>query len=348
MTQVTIQRDICTNLIIPLCATHNFVPLPPVPPVPPPLPATPLSPAALAIETITNAWWPPGSCLGLNKFTTKVFHQGMAITLDGHDCGVLIPHVQVSPGPNNMLTLAVHIPFSSRKNSFSASKVKMDGKPCAVNLLFTWPPVPMVYCADPMSPPLASAVTSHGNSVDITITLLDWIIGAVQVAANMVLQWFTRSKAATDLAGTIADKVLGQLLGADSLKGWVIKQGVSNIGNVMRVISGEGDVKFSVGSPYMQLEISVGRNDKGATYGYTSRLGPAEGAVNQDGAQVTVNDPFGSTSESRKWGESSTSTSTDISPTEGFRNETTTTDANGTTSVDSGGRGSYESSGGYL
>jgi hypothetical protein len=337
MPKATIQRDICANMMIPLTATHDFLPMPPVPPVPPPTPAVPFALTAAAIETITNAFWPPGMALGMNKFTTTVFHNGMAITLDGHDCGVMIPHVQVSPGPNNILTIPIHILFSSRGSNFSAGTVKLNGQPVSCNTIFSWPPAPMTYCADPISPPLASAETSQFNTLEVGMTFVDFLAGAAAIAAGMLIDKF--------LGGKKPPTVAGKLLGAGSVRQWAAKQAAANVGGLINWAGGQGDfsLSLSVGSPYMKIGVQVGANDEGMTGGYTSRLGPVEGGVNQDGAQVTLNDPFGSSTESRKWGESSTTqSSTDVSPMQGFRNETTTTDAAGNTSVvDSGGRGSY-------
>jgi hypothetical protein len=338
--KITIQRDICANLMIPVFATHDFLPMPPVPPTPPPTPATPLSPAALAYETITNAWWPPGMALGQNKFTTSVFHNGMAITQAGHNCGVMILHVQVSPAINNILTLPIHIPFSSRSSNFAAGTVHMDGQPVSCNTMFSWPPAPMSYCADPMSPPLASAETSHFNTVEVAMTLVDFLAGAASIAAGMLVEWaFSKPPSFKGL-----ESIAGKLIGASSVGNWAAKQAAGNVGGLVNWLGGQGDFSLSasVGSPYMKFGVTGGYGDDGVTGGYTSRLAPIEGGVNQDGARMTLNDPFGSSTESRKWGENRSQSSTDISPMQGFRNETTTTDPSGNTTVhDSGGRGSY-------
>ena len=60
MSKVSIQFDIAFNLVVPLTATHNFVPVPPVPPVPPPTPAVPLALTACAFEIPVTMHWPPG------------------------------------------------------------------------------------------------------------------------------------------------------------------------------------------------------------------------------------------------------------------------------------------------
>jgi|GEM_PF-990982 len=362
MTKVTIQRDICINMIVPLTATHNFVPLPPFPPVPPPMPAAPLSLAACAIEAPVNAWWPPGYALGGNKFTTSVFHSGMSICLDGHDCGKFIPHVQVAPAPNNMLTL-LHIPMSQRKCNFTASTVKMNGKSTACMLMISWPPSPMSYCSEPMSMPLASAPTAHLNTVTVGMTFGDWFAGAFAIAAGMLLEWFLFKKGggtrgfgqgagkqiAQSRAGRYVYQIIGgQLIGSAPSFGvnWAIKQGVGMLTGAVRVAAtGEGTigVSNSFGGPFLELKGSIGYTasndgpDPGWKAGVTGQAGTASGNLDTSGAGIANNHPLGLGSEevSHNFGKGETThTSTEISePFNGFHNRTTTTNPDGTTSV---------------
>ncbi len=342
MTSVSIMRDITINLIIPCTATHHFVPLPPVPPIPPPLLAAPFSLAACAIEAPVNMMWPPGMALGSNKFTTTVVHQGMGIALDGHDCGCLIPHVQVTPAPNNMLTL-VQIAFSSRKSMFVASTVVMNGKSPACCVMIAWPPSPMVYCADPMSPPLADAVTSYLNTVNVGMTLADWLIGALSIAASMAIDWVLRTKGASELAKTLGEAVLGKVIGVGSVGEFFARNGLAVATGLARLAftDGPASVQIGIGSPYLQVQGSVDRAADG-TYsgGVTGQAAIASGQVTNTGAQGSISGPTGSTQSQHTWGQSgSTTTTTDTSPSEGFRTQTTTTDTRGqVTTTDSGGR----------
>jgi hypothetical protein len=352
MTSVSIMRDITINLIVPCTATHNFAPLPPVPPVPPPLPAVPLALTACAIESPVNMMWPPGMALGSNKFTTTVVHQGMGIALDGHDCGCLIPHVQVAPAPNNMLTL-LHIGFSSRKSMFVASTVVMNGKSPACCVMVAWPPSPMVYCADPMSPPLADAVTSYLNSVQVGMTLADWLIGALSIAASMIIDKIFSGGSMPGSWRALGEAALDKLIGAGSLGEFAAKNGLAIATGLARLAftDGPASVQLTVGSPYLQLQGSVDRGADGSySGGVTGQVGNVAGQVSTTGVQLTTSGPTGSTQESRNWGQSGpTTTTTDTSPTEGFRTQTTTTDANGNvTTTDSGGRGSSGSLGAPL
>lgn len=371
MTKVTIQRDICLNLVVPLTATHNFVPLPPVPPVPPPLPAAPLSLAACAIESPVNAWWPPGYALGENKFTTTVFHSRMAICQDGHNCGKFIPHLQVAPAPNNMLTL-LHIPLSSRKCNFSASTVKMNGKPTACMTAIAWPPTPMTYCSEPMSMPLADAPTAHLNSVVVGMTFGDWITGALAIAAGMALEYaffrasggaagFAESaakQAAQYTAGkSVAQLLAGKLIGTglpSSLSQHFIKQGVGFAAGLVRMaVTGEGTATISlpIGGPFFNITPSVGFTATGGnwagTAGVTGNAAFVSGtasATRDEGqttgtASATARHPLGlgQGTVSGTTGKGTTVTATEVDPFGGFQNTTTThkTSDGSTTDADS-------------
>jgi hypothetical protein len=360
MTKVTIQRDICLNLIVPLTATHDYIPLPPFPPVPPPLPAAPLSLAACAIESPVNAWWPPGYALGSNKFTTSVFHSGMAICIEGHDCGKFIPHVQVAPAPNNTLTL-VQIPLSSRKCNFTASTVKMNGKPTACMLAISWPPSPMTYCSNPMSMPLADAPTAHLNTVTVGMTFGDWFAGVFAIAAGMLLEWilFKRSGGAAGFM-TSAEKmileneagryvsqlIVGKFVGTllpRSFMNWAIGQGVGALVGVVRIIAtgqGEAGVSLTIGGPFLSLKIGASvtsSNETGLDYkvGATGTAGTLSGNIDNKSAGISNNHPLGLGSEgtSHTWGTGTTTTSTEVEPFDGFHNRTTKTGPTGTTTV---------------
>lgn len=340
MTKVSIQADIALNMVLPCIATHNFVPLPPVPPVPPPMLAAPLSLASAAIEIPVTMFWPPGFALGQNKLTSTVYHHGMTIALDGHDCGILIIHVQFAPAPNNMLTL-LHIPFSSRKVAFSASTVTMNGTPTACATMIAWPPTPMIYCAEPMSPPLASAPTSHFNSVVVGMTLGDWLFGAISVAASMILDWIFRGK--TPPTPISWSTIIGKFVPVkkeDWIK-WGVKQGVAALLGASRPLFGnrQGEVSVSVGNPYLKVGVKVNFANGPFKAELSSRIGPASGAVSNQGASVGLDGPTSSTKYARKYGESGptqTTTSSHFGWGEGLHSSTTTTAPDGTVTVKPG------------
>jgi hypothetical protein len=359
MTKVTIQRDICLNLIVPLTATHNFIPLPPFPPVPPPLPAVPLSLAACAIESPVNAWWPPGGALGSHKFTSTVFHAGQTICLDGHDCGKFIPHLQVAPGPNNMLTF-MHIPFSARKANFCASTVLMNGKPTAGMTAIAWPPTPMTYCAEPISMPLADAPTSHFNTVEVHITWQDWLAGAIGIAAGMILDWvfrkssrsfgqdagrdIARNRAGVSVRTLLKEKIIKKLKSSFDRE-WVARQSVGALTGTARIlVTGQGSASFNApfGSGYFGTGVTVSRDNKGVTGGLTGNALTESVNLDTRSAGHTHRNPngLGQNTDSNSWNDGSSHTETNTSdPFGGFQNETTTTNKDGTSVGKSDGPG---------
>jgi hypothetical protein len=362
MPPVTVQADLCTILLpIPFCAPHNFIPLPPFPPTPfPPMPAA--VGACMALEPWVNAWWPPGYATGGASFTTTVFHRFMQICLDGHDCGKFIPHLQVTPAPNNSLTM-LHIPLSKRSANFAATTVKANGKGIAGMTLISWPPCPMSYCAEPVGLPLADATTSLLNNVIFGITLTDWIFGVISIAADIVIdlvflrlaggagkelgseaaKMIARSQAGKYAFQMLAPKLLGEGLKKDAK--WAVKQGIGfAIGAARAEITGEGSasVSYEIGGPFLGIKVSAGYKrsaDKGRelTYGAKGTALTAQGEVNEGGASVTNNHPLGlgSESASTEWGKpGSTTEQTTISkPFEGFSNTTTKTGPDGKTTV---------------
>lgn len=291
---ITVQSDICLNLTV--VSPHDFIPVPPLP-GPPPMPA----PAALAIESLVNAWWPPGAALGSNKFTKSVFHNHMTICLAGHDCGKFIPHVQVVPAPNNLKTLT-QIPTSSRKANFSASTVLMNGAPTACMTMVSWPPTPMTYCAQPVSVPMADAVTAYLNTVEVGMTLGDWLAGAIAIAAGMILEYAlyrngggaekfvedAEKNAAKDVLEQITPTLVGTLLPKDveGVATWMLKQAVGALTGAARIaLTGEGSVTIgaTAGGPFFGSAFAVGYTRTGGvdtvTATSTGNAGVATGTV---------------------------------------------------------------------
>lgn len=311
MSKISIQWDIAFNIFFPLTATHHFAPVPPVPPVPPPLPAAPLTLAACAFEIPATMFWPPGNLFGKNKLTSTVKHNNCTITLDGHDCGVMIPHVQMAPAPNNMMT-AIHIPFSSRKSMFCASTVVMNGKSVACNTLIGLPPTPMMYCADPISMPLASGDTSHLNSVSVGMNFFwDWVIGAATIAASMLIDRYLDSKSpfnAPENWRALAREALQKtILGPGS--GWgsfLLKNGLAVATGLARMGLTDGPVSFNItlGDSYFENQAGVSRDSSGNyNVSYTNRVGPASGEVSTQGLTHSVDGLTGSSGESHRWGD---------------------------------------------
>ncbi len=255
------------TLVLPaFIAPHNY--LGPVPPSP----LAPVNaPAAIAVEVPVPMFWPPGMALGQNKFANTVLHMGFPIAQAGHDCGFMIPHVQVAPSPANTLT-ALQILFSGRATKFQASTVKVGGAPTGCNTLISLFPAPMMNCADPMDLPTSTAPTSHLNTVTVGMTWGDFILGLVDIAANMLLGYLTRgfdSGAASVIRGAsrrfIAREIArqaGKQFVQKLINFSVKKQALAAAMGAVRIATqGEGSMKITVGTPYLGAEVEVARKD---------------------------------------------------------------------------------------
>ena len=176
---ISISIDLCVPGIF--VTPHNYLGPPPIPPVP--VTASPGSLAILALDGLTNMLWPPGYGLGQNKLTSDVKHKGLTIVQDGHDCGYLIPHVQMTLTAANALT-PIQIAFSNKKDMFAASTVLMNKLPTAT----CCPPMMMLYCANPVSLPIAFNATGWGNSVFVGVTWGDIVAGVVAIGPEIILE----------------------------------------------------------------------------------------------------------------------------------------------------------------
>lgn len=271
--KISISIDIALPVLQPPCVLTAHAYLGPTPiALPPPIAVN----IGLATELSVPMFWPPGMGMGQNKLTTTVVHKGFSIVQAGHDCGTCILHVQNLPGPLNTLTL-LHIPFSSRKINFSTSSVLAQGKPIACATMISWPPAPMTVCMDPISPPLSSAPTSHINTVVVTMTWGDIILGWGTIAVNMLLEYVfykaggpasSPGNVLSDLWGAFGKKALGSALGGGSPGEWAAKQAVAVGTGLARLAltDGPADVKIAVGSPFFGFEVG-GTRDANGNYG---------------------------------------------------------------------------------
>ena len=130
-------------------------------------------------EVPVPIYYAPGR--GQHKLTFSVFHQGMPIAQDGHDCGHGIIHLCYPP--NNVLLLA-HNALSKRKTVFGASTVNMNG--AQTGLIGGW--CPMLMCADPLSLPLQWAPTNASNTVFVGSTAGDLYGGWAGIAVNALIE----------------------------------------------------------------------------------------------------------------------------------------------------------------
>jgi hypothetical protein len=261
------------TLPLPLYSPHNFAPLPPIPPIPPPTPAVCMSPVpASAIDFPMTMVWPPGNMVFKNKYSTTVTHKFLGIIQTGHDLGIMLPHVQVVPAPNNFFT-PLHILFSSRKVMFSSSSVKANGAFVAIAGVIGLPPTPMMVCGDPTGFPLGEVPTRWLNTVWVGFTWIDVLLGALSIGVSMLVDKLSGPKggeAAKKKLEEAAEKGLGEQIykkmfpSMDDLKKSLRKQlvGVA-VGVVSGVAQGEGSVSLTAGSSYASIQLSVSKDASG-------------------------------------------------------------------------------------
>ncbi|HBQ15184.1 MAG: hypothetical protein RLP09_13270 [Sandaracinaceae bacterium] len=202
-TKVSLSTDIAVIVWLPVISPHDFVPGGPTPPLPPP------SPVGLAVEVPVNMAWPASLAMGKAKLTSTVFHLGWAIVQEGHDCGPMIPHMQIAPAPTNALTV-IHVLTASRKSQFSAGEIKANKKPLAHCILTNLPPTPMTNCGKPMSPPGTDSPSSHANSLVLGVHIVDLIAGWVTIGVQTVFDMAT-SSAPSNTSANALDHVTGTL-----------------------------------------------------------------------------------------------------------------------------------------
>lgn len=223
--------------------THGLI-------LPPPVPPPPKPPPTFSVEMIATFMWTLGFAMNQNKFTNgakPVTHKGMWIALDGHDCGMMIPDVTIPPVN---LWYPMMWPFSSRKPSFAASTVKMNGTAVACAQMIGLPPLPMMTCGEPVSVPVCWSALSVTNTVQVGMTFLDLIIGIIGIVASVV----------TDLLCNLLplDKTglgfFGQVALGNALKGL---SPVSILaGFLTSSLTGNATVSASFGLPFANVSVS--------------------------------------------------------------------------------------------
>ncbi len=157
--------------------THNVL-LPPAVPTPTPM---------ISVEMLCTMLWPPGYAMNQNSLTTTVMHMGSNIVLDGHDCGMLIPDI-TPPIPVHYYYF-ISYPFSSRKIAFSASTVKMNGKPVGCAQMGI-PTIPFMTCGDPISGPLGIPLSNRfARSVKVGMSFGDFLMGLLGIALSIAIDF---------------------------------------------------------------------------------------------------------------------------------------------------------------
>jgi hypothetical protein len=221
--------------------------------------------------------WPPGNLVFKNKYSTTVTHKFLGIIQSGHDLGIIIPHIQIVPAPNNFFT-PLHILFSSRKVMFSSSSVKVNGAFVGIAGVIGLPPTPMMVCSEPTGFPLGEVPTRWLNTVWVGFTWMDFLLGILGIAASMLvdkllgekgdkaaLEKKLADKAKEGLASQIYKKMFPIQSASDALETKLIcKQLVGlAVGVVTAVAQGEGGGSLTLGSAYASVQLTVARDAAG-------------------------------------------------------------------------------------
>lgn len=224
---------------------HKLVPPPPAPPIP----------TTMAIEMPATFMWTLGFLMNQNKFSNgskPVTHKGVWIALDGHDCGMAIPDITIPPAPN--LNYPMCWPFSSRKPTFSASTVKINGTAVACAQWIGLPPLPMMSCGDPIGAPVCWSALTVTNTVSVGMSMADLAAGLINAAASMITDYIA-SKLPIENTGL---GPFGQAVFGNAIKGL---SPVSILaGFASSALTGSATFSVSVGLPFAGVSVAFTPN----------------------------------------------------------------------------------------
>ncbi len=224
---------------------HKIILPPPAPPI--------LS--SMAIEMPATFMWTMGFLMNQNKFTNgakPVKHKGLWIALDGHDCGMMIPDLTIPPAPN--LNYPIGWMLSSRKPTFSASTVKMNGTAVACAQWIGLPPLPMMSCGDPVGAPICWSALTVTNTVSVGMTFADLAAGVINAAASMLTDYIFSKLPFEDLGlGNALESIL-----SNSLKGLSPVSFIA--GFATSALTGNATFAVSLGLPFAGVTFSYTPN----------------------------------------------------------------------------------------
>ncbi len=255
-----------------------------------------------ALEMIATQMWTPGYFLGQNKFTKKTLHMGVPICVADHDQGILIPDITFPP-PN--LWYLIQWPFSSRKMTFQASTVQMDGNPVSCSQIAPVP-LPMMTCGDPLTLPLSFPLVNWTHTLTVGLTLADFLVGlaniAISVAIDALFEWgipgmgkLIAGKAAKEAGEKAGEKLAkegaeeaGDTLGKSLLKEAAGKLGLTPKSFAKRVVSGLANFGMAeaTGAKNPSFQVGVGG-------GPVPQVGIEEGGATTDPGRFGTTDVGG-------------------------------------------------------
>jgi hypothetical protein len=212
--------------------------------------------------------WPPGNVLMQNKYALSVTHKRLGIIQAGHDLGMMLPHVQIAPAPNNFFT-PLHILFSSRKVSFNSSSVKANGAFVGFAGVIAPLPTPMLVCGDPMSFPMGEVPTRWSNNVWAGFSYMDLALGAMNMGVTLFMERLAIPKTKLGKLRKIVEeqregraalmyKTMFPVQSLKDAKTALTKQWVAvSTGLITGVVQGEGAISLTLGSSFASVALGV-------------------------------------------------------------------------------------------
>lgn len=224
-------------------------------------------PGTPTTEAITTLFWGPGMLTGANKLTWNVFHQGLPIAQQQHDCGTMIVHQHAIPDPMDLLATVA----SSRSAIFSASTVRAQGKELAACGI-TSAPTFMLACAQPVPLPQPGAITLAKNTASFGLTPFDLVAGFAEMIAQIAID---------GIGAAVGGK-------KGALWGWVASMAAKNAWRLgvaaykAMTTDGEVEVNFEIDAPYIGRVVQGtwgAKRDAAGNWSWASgtKLGPLSG-----------------------------------------------------------------------
>ena len=139
-----------------------------------------------ALETLfCPMYWPGGFPTGSHQIAFNVTNAGVPVVQTGHKLGLLLPHIETVPAPDDLLTV-VQCLKSNCEIKFQNGEVKAEGNPLASLL-----PVLMnaLACTDVISMPAGISATSLMNTVWHYTSFTDLIAGWVEIWVNALFEF---------------------------------------------------------------------------------------------------------------------------------------------------------------
>jgi len=193
--------------------------------------------------------WPVGRGTGQHVLAGNVFHRAQAVVLDGHDLGLLLPHV----GEEALARLN-----SSRKPIWSASTVRACGKPIAClggPKLLT-----MMLCGAPFKFAAGVNDSNHHYNVFVGMSDLDYFKGWVSVGAEFVKDAIGFALSVSGAKSSTGVDVYGLLGGKDPVGAFadaVVDLGASAIVSGYSGWEEPIGAKFTLGHPVANVSLEA-------------------------------------------------------------------------------------------